>query len=93
VDPQLGSPSGYYEFDIRQNLEHILKYAFNPAAGWSKINAVKNHHIHNGMIRFAKSFKEILEYPSLPGINAFSDALVILPKLIDEIERIKVRLN
>jgi hypothetical protein len=194
VAPQLGSPSGYYEFDLRKNFEHILKYAFNPdvpgylmtpssirlshwkevqgsgdqwpvlwniidtldepitlkglefventpdivsgayysyhlyrtlvlfkyknrkviisiskqkdrsdvgkkgyvlgsddnwdyfysgkpgltvkwlRAGWSKINAVKNHHIHNGMKRFAKSFKEIMEYPSLPGINAFSDA-------------------
>ncbi len=43
-------------------------------AGWSNINAVKNHHIHSGMIRFAKSFKEILEYPDLPGMDVFSDA-------------------
>lgn len=42
-------------------------------AGWSKINVVKRHHIHNGIKRFAKTFKEIMEYPSLPSINAFSD--------------------
>jgi len=30
VDPKLGAPSGYYEFDVRQDLEHILKYAFSP---------------------------------------------------------------
>ena len=30
VDQKLGSPSGYYEFDLRQNLEQVLKYAFNP---------------------------------------------------------------
>ncbi len=43
-------------------------------AGWSKINVVKRHHIHNGIKRFAKSFKEILEHPSLPDIEAFSNA-------------------
>lgn len=43
-------------------------------AGWSKINVVKRHHIHNGMKRFAKSFKEILEHPSLPDIDALSNA-------------------
>ena len=30
MDPKLGGPSGFYEFDLRRNLEHILKYAFNP---------------------------------------------------------------
>ena len=43
-------------------------------AGWSKINAVKRHHIHNGIKRFAKSFKEIMEHPSLPGIGVLEKA-------------------
>ena len=42
-------------------------------AGWSKINVVKKHHIHNGIKRFAKPFKEILEHPSLPSISALRD--------------------
>jgi hypothetical protein len=43
-------------------------------AGWSKINVVKRHHIHNGIKRFEKSFREIMEHPSLPDIDALSDA-------------------
>jgi hypothetical protein len=27
---KLGAPSAYYEFDIHRNLDHILRYAFNP---------------------------------------------------------------
>jgi hypothetical protein len=42
-------------------------------AGWSKINVVKRHHIHNGIKRFEKSIKEIMEHPSLPGIDVLSD--------------------
>ena len=42
-------------------------------AGWSKINVVKRHHIHNGIKRFAKSFKVIMEHPSLPSTDALSD--------------------
>ena len=43
-------------------------------AGWSNINVVKSHHIYNGIKRFAKSFREIMEHPSLPDIDALSDA-------------------
>ena len=43
-------------------------------AGWSKINVVKRHHIYNGIKRFEKSFREIMEHPSLPDIDALSDA-------------------
>ncbi len=41
-------------------------------AGWSKINVVKKHHIHNGIKRFAKSYKEIIEHPDLPSIDALA---------------------
>lgn len=36
-------------------------------AGWSNMNFVNNHHIYNGMVRYAKGFKAILENPSLPA--------------------------
>ena len=36
-------------------------------AGWSGINMVRREHIYNGLKRFAKPVKEILEYPSLPS--------------------------
>lgn len=35
-------------------------------AGWKNINMVKTHHIHNGLIRFSDTYKEILENRSLP---------------------------
>jgi len=63
----------YYEIDPYAPLLRCGTFKWL-RAGWSKINAVKNHHIHNGMKRFAKSFKEILEYPKLPSMNVFSDA-------------------
>lgn len=62
----------YYEIDPYAPLVRLGAFKWI-RAGWSKINAVKNHHIHNGMKRFAKSFKEIMEYPSLPGINVFGE--------------------
>lgn len=35
-------------------------------AGWGGINMVKPKHIHEGLIRFAEPFKELLERPNLP---------------------------
>ena len=35
-------------------------------AGWAGINMVKRKHIYVGLKRFAKPFKQIIEYPSLP---------------------------
>jgi hypothetical protein len=63
----------YYEIDPYAPLLRCGTFKWL-RAGWSKINAVKNHHIHEGMKRFEKSFKEILEYPALPDISVFSDA-------------------
>jgi len=36
-------------------------------AGWAKLNVVNNRHIHSGLERYAKTFKEIVEHPFLPG--------------------------
>ena len=38
-------------------------------AGWAKVNMVKKEHIYDGLLRYAKTFKEILEAPVLPGID------------------------
>lgn len=42
-------------------------------AGWSKINMVKNEHIHRGLVRYAKTFKEIIEDPVLPGADKIAE--------------------
>jgi len=58
-------------------------------AGWSGINFVQTTHIRNGMKRFARNFKTILESPNLPTPNQMISAykrLSALPKpdLIDK---------
>ena len=53
-------------------------------AGWSKINVVKRHHIHSGIKRFARSFKELMEHPSLPDVDALSDAFAKVKALSED---------
>jgi hypothetical protein len=60
-------------------------------AGWSQINVVKKHHIHNGIKRFASTFKEIMEHPSLPGIDALSDAFAKLKALTEDELRANIK--
>jgi hypothetical protein len=72
----------YYETDPRAPLLRCAAFKWI-RAGWSNINAVKKHHIHNGIKRFAKSFKQIMEHPSLPGINAFGDAFSKIDAMSD----------
>ena len=48
-------------------------------AGWAKLNVVNNRHIYSGLDRYAKTFKEIIEHPFLPGP-------VELEKLFSKIE-------
>lgn len=35
-------------------------------AGWASINMVKPRHIHDGLVRVALAFKEVMENPKLP---------------------------
>lgn len=77
----------YYEMDPHAPLLRCAAFKW-VRAGWSKINVVKQHHIHNGIKRFSKSFKQIMEYPSLPGIEAFGDAFSRIAALSeDELKR------
>ena len=84
----------FYEIDPYAPLTRCVTFKWL-RAGWSKINAVKNHHIHNGMKRFAKSFKEILEYPDLPGMDTLSDAYAKIRAMSENElkEGIKIYLN
>jgi hypothetical protein len=41
-------------------------------AGWSGINMVQRKHIHNGLKRFAGTFQQIMEYPSLPPVEVLA---------------------
>jgi hypothetical protein len=84
----------YYELDPAAPLQRcgIFRWV---RAGWSGINAVKKHHIHDGIKRFAKSFKQIMEYPDLPGTNQFSGVyskITSLPE-IELRDRIKLYLS
>lgn len=42
-------------------------------AGWSSINMVQNDHIYQGMMRFARAFKQIMESPRLPSVKIFEN--------------------
>lgn len=42
-------------------------------AGWSKINMVREEHIHSGLLRYAKAFKEIIEDPILPRVDKIAE--------------------
>ena len=57
--------SVYYELDPAAPMVRCA--AFNwTRAGWSRINVVRKSHIYEGILRFANSYKQILESPQLP---------------------------
>ena len=84
----------YYEIDPYAPLLRFAAFKW-VRAGWSKINVVKKYHIHNGIKRFAKSFKQIMEYPYLPSIDAFGDAFSKIKGLSEDAlkERMKIYLS
>ena len=55
-------------------------------AGWSGINMVQKKHIHRGLIRFAETYKKILESPSLPPLEKltadFSQIKILSPDVL-----------
>jgi hypothetical protein len=42
-------------------------------AGWSNINMVQNDHIREGLVRFARAFKAIMESPRLPAVKTLEE--------------------
>jgi hypothetical protein len=60
-------------------------------AGWSQINMVQNDHIYQGMMRFARAFKEIMESPRLPSVKTFEDDCRTIAGLSDSAMRDKMK--
>jgi hypothetical protein len=55
----------YYETESREPRVKcgIFKWV---RAGWAGLNMVRSFHIQSGMQRFAKAFKQVIEFPRLP---------------------------
>lgn len=53
-----------HQIDPDKTLVAVYKWL---RAGWMKMNVVKTSHIEEGLARFAKSFKRVMEDPDLPG--------------------------
>ncbi len=51
---------------------HVFKWLH---AGWAGMNLAKSHHIRKGVVRFVKSFKEVLEAPALEKLPVVSTML------------------
>jgi hypothetical protein len=60
-------------------------------AGWSNINMVQNDHIYQGLVRFARAFKEILESPRLPAVKVFENDCLKIAGLSDAAMRDKMK--
>ena len=58
-------------------------------AGWRKINMVKEHHIHRGMLRYAQAFKAIVENRTLPETSVMVDKFKRLETMgIDSVQQL-----
>jgi len=94
----------YYETEPAKPLTRFAVFKW-VRAGWKNINFVKRSHIYNGLLRFAKDFKAILESPDLPDpallaqscaeIRGFSDEQLrsIIQEHLSSIEQISRREN
>jgi hypothetical protein len=63
----------YYQIDEKKPVVRCATLRWI-RAGWAKINVVKSHHIHAGLLRFARSFKVIMESPRLPSVEELTSA-------------------
>jgi len=61
----------YYEIDPGSPRVRCAMFKWL-RAGWSGINMVQRKHIYNGLKRFAGTFKQIIEYPLLPPVEALA---------------------
>ena len=61
-------------------------------AHWSGINMVQRQHIYNGLKRFAKPLKEILEYPSLPSVESMVGDFSRIREFSEDTLRSKMKL-
>lgn len=70
----------YYEIDSKQPLVKcgVFKWV---NAGWKNINMVKKKHVKKGILRYAKSFKSIIESPYLPSSREISNVLISIEQM------------
>ena len=61
----------YYEIDPGSPRVRCAMFKWL-RAGWSGINMVQRKHIYSGLKRFATTFKQIMEYPSLPPVEVLA---------------------
>lgn len=61
----------YYEIDPGSPRVRCAMFKWL-RAGWSGINMVQRKHIYSGLKRFARTFKEIMEYPALPPVEVLA---------------------
>jgi len=82
----------YYEVDGPTPQVHcgIFKWI---RAGWANINMVQPHHIRNGVRRFSRNFKALIESPALADTTEFSKAIRGIGDLPVEDLRQKVKLH
>jgi hypothetical protein len=59
-------------------------------AGWSGINMVQRKHIYSGLQRFGATFKQIMEYPALPPVEALAADFSNIRQIPDDILRSKM---
>jgi len=50
-------------------------------AGWKNVNMVKEKHVYKGIMRYAKSFKSVIESPYLPSSSEIAKVLLSIERL------------
>jgi len=73
----------YYEMDAGSSRVRCAMFKWL-RAGWSGINMVKRKHIYSGLKRFAKPFKQIMEYPALPPVEVLAADFSRIRKFSDD---------
>jgi len=70
----------YYELDQKPPLVKcgVFKWV---NAGWKNVNMVREKHVYNGIMRYAKSFKSVMENPHLPSSADIARVLVSIERL------------
>ena len=73
----------YYEIDPGSPKVRCAMFKWL-RAGWFGINMVQRKHIYDGLKRFSKTFKEIMENPLLPPVNILAADFAQIKGFSDE---------
>ena len=79
----------YYEIEPGSSIVRCAMFKWL-RAGWSGINMVQRKHIHDGLRRFAGTFKQIIEHPALPPVDLLAADFSNIRNLPDDILRSKM---